>query len=132
MAPSKLTYHPDLPEACPPIDAPMADQTIYRSVRELPIADQHFLSDVENGRARSDPTICDHWGCSVWPTLKAAEHGRSLFRFFRKSYLVAGKLDPTDGQLRLSPSAQQPEHTTFWKALHVSVSAKFSVIMDPE
>lgn len=125
----KYVYHPEILARCPPVEAEPANQTIFRSVRQNPPVGADFDSDVEVKKASKDNCQC--WGCSVWPTLDAAKHGRSVLPYLKKRYVVAGDLKPTDGQLMLTPTPDQPLHTTFWKVHRLDVSPRFKVVLAP-
>ena len=70
----KLTYKytgewpPIAREDVPPDDAQPANMVVFRSVAKLPPTEMDFLSDIETNKPNRDPTICQHWGCSVWPS----------------------------------------------------------------
>lgn len=128
-------YHPEIARycssRCPPSDAEPADIVAYRSTPNWPISDADFLSDIETNKKNRDKTVCQHWGCSVWPNQAAAQHAWTLFKWVRRKYVVAGRLEPSDGQVLATPTGNQPEHFTFWKAVGVDVSTKFKVIFRP-
>ena len=86
------TYHPDIPNycqtVCPPHEAEPANLTVYRSTSSLPISEADFLSDIETNKKNRDKSVCEHWGCPVWPSKAAAQHALDLFGWVRKKFLT--------------------------------------------
>ncbi|MGC2779305.1 MAG: hypothetical protein WA418_27080 [Bradyrhizobium sp.] len=106
--------------------------TIYRAVESFPPTADDFLSDIERGTRGAKKTSCKHWGCSVWETIRAVEHGRAIYDHFRTSYILVGDLDQSAGEVLTTPSKKQSEHATFWKVHKLDVSGFFKVALEPE
>lgn len=124
-------FHPEIPTSCPPVEAEPPDQ-VFKAVLAYPPSAADFVSDIESGKSGAKATNCKHWGCSVWQSEEAVIHGRSIYDHFRKSYIVQGDLEPTDGKILTTPSKKQPQHSTFWKVYKRDISGKFMKFMDPE
>lgn len=117
---------------CPPTDAQPANGIFYRSVDVFPASLSDFSSDIETNKPQRKKDVCEHWGCSLWPSEKAARHARKLFsKWLTKKFIVCGQLTPTDGQTKLTPTDSQDEHTTFWKVVDLDVSKRFSIFLKP-
>lgn len=106
--------------------------TIYRAVESFPPTQEDFLSGAELGTPGAKRTICKHWGCSVWETMEAAEHGRKIYDRFRNSYIVVATLDAAAGEVLTTPSRNQPQHATFWKVHGLDVSGAFDLALEPD
>lgn len=124
-------YHPDMPEGCP-LDGAEPAGTIYKAVSNFPATATDFESDIETNKSGAKPNRCKNWGCSVWQSIEAAEHGRATYAHFRESYIVMGNLAPADGEVLTTPSKKQPQHSTFWKVHQVDISGKFTMVLEPE
>lgn len=120
-----------MPDGCP-LEGAEPVGTIFKAVSQLPVTAADFESDIETRKPGAKRTRCKNWGCSVWQTMEAVRHGRETYAHFRESYIVQGRLDPSDGQVLTTPSRAQPEHSTFWKVHRLDVSAKFAVVLEPE
>jgi hypothetical protein len=100
---------------------------VYRAVKSLPVKADDFLSDVESRKPGANPAECTHWGCSLMSSEQSVAHALSLFKHFReKRYIVSGVLEPSDGQMCLTPS-NIDGHATFWMVQGRDVSSKFQV-----
>jgi hypothetical protein len=130
MTAFSCTFDPDTPANCPPDDAQQGKRTLYRCVKSDTVETEDFVSDVKAKRRNADPENCLSWGCSVWLDEDAVEHALSLFRFFKRKYIVVGDIDATDGAVMNTQSDKQPKHHTFWQATGVDVSSKFSIFME--
>lgn len=126
-----LDFNPDVPASCPPGDAEPANHIVYRQVDTDVLSVEDFKSHAEKGK-KCDPEDCKSWGCSVWTNLDAAVHARKLFNHFRRTYLAAGSVGPTDGVIKMTPNNRQPEHYTFWKSFGKDISGNFEIVMQPE
>lgn len=122
----------NLPAACPPVDAVPVQGDVYRGCRTADLSDQDFLSFGELRSARHDPSLCAVWGLSVWVSQEAVEFARANMPYVRKWHIHRGNLSPEHGVIIATPSAQQPEHHTFWKDRNQSVAALFELYLEPE
>ena len=124
-------FDPDIPNNCPPVDVHQGDVKIFRKVSKFPAAAKDFESDVRAGRMNHDPKNCQSWGCSIWVTESAVWHALSIFKFWRKKgVIVSGTIQPSDGVVKNTPSADQPEHHTYWKAHGRDPSGKFAKFIE--
>ncbi|WP_144224192.1 hypothetical protein [Mesorhizobium amorphae] len=96
-----------------------------------PVA-KDFQSFAERGRAGIDLSNCQSWGLSVWPDLEAVAHGRDAIPHFRTKKVIRFSVTPDDGTLRYTPSKQQPDHHTFWKAAGCSLLNACEIVLEPE
>jgi hypothetical protein len=124
-------YHPEFPEDCP-IDGASPVGTIYRAVASFPPSAGDFLSAAQLNISGAKKSRCRDWGCSVWETIQAVEHGRAIYDHFRTSYVVVGALPQTAGEVLTTPSKKQPQHATFWKVHNLDVSSFFQIAFEPE
>lgn len=124
-------FNPDIPDQCPPSDAEPANTTIYRQVSKLPICGEQFLSHAELKKGSYDLNNCNHWGCSVWIDKEAVSHARSIIPFFKKTYIIGGNVDRSDGVIKHTPSGNQDQHYTFWKFFRKDISGKFQIVLKP-
>lgn len=108
-------YHTDLPTSCPPGSASSTTADLYKAIDGRQPSVDDFKSFAEKGREGIDKSLCQSWGLSVWPSMAAVNHALKTYKVFRKKRIIKFSITPLDGSLAITPSAQQPEHHTFWK-----------------
>ena len=103
------TFHPETPTNCPTAKATPAG-TIFRAVDLTPVQARHFEPD-----ALHHPSVnrqrCDSWGCSVWPSIEAANHGRKVYQRFSGNVRCAG--GPKSGRRQDVPVSQRETARTY-------------------
>ena len=128
-----ISYHPDIPDACPPDTSQPAKGVIFRAIPEMPIQPAHFLSNVELGKGSYSQKNCKHWGLSVWVTEADVVHAREMFpNSFARQHIVRTQLAPEDGVMMHTASNKQPQHHTFWKAHELDLCARSTIAFEPE
>ncbi|MQT12191.1 hypothetical protein [Segnochrobactrum spirostomi] len=131
LAGEEILFNPNIPKQCPPSDASSEDRIIYRQANSIPASAQNFLSHVELKKNGYDPQNCDHWGCSVWVDKKSVKHARDIIPYFRKTYILYGPIDGSDGVIKRTPTKNQEGHYTFWKFYNRNIHTKFKVALGP-
>lgn len=123
------SFDPEIPEGCPPADATQGQTTVYRALKGRAPKEEDFLSDVRAQRRSADPAKCMCWGCSVWTDEQAVVHALQIIPAFRRKSIATGLVDAEDGAIKHTPTNNQVDHFTFWKAADRDVSIKFSVFI---
>ena len=113
---SELTWPDFYPENCPPAEAEPASGTVYRLVQHHPAQVQDFKTPFEEnpGRFDSKPTI-KNCGLSVQKDPQDSERLRERLknraRKFKNSQIAEGRLNPTLGMIKQTPSLEQSHHS---------------------
>lgn len=107
------------------------NQSVFRGIKSSVVSAKDFVSHAEGGLHGHDRMNCDHWGLSVWTTMKAVEHARKTYKAMRRWHIAEGALTVNDGVLLATPSGPQPEHYTFWKYLDRDITASFQIVLNP-
>ena len=119
----------DLPGDCP-CDAEEVACTIWHGCEEDPASEEDFKpfarSDDEDKRLRATKQGCNAYGISCWRDAAAAKHAQELFEWARRWHIFQGKVTESDGQLKATPSNNQPDHYTFWTYKNVDLRPRFS------
>jgi len=123
------SFDPEIPEGCPPADATQGQTTVYRALKGRTPRAEDFLSDIRAQRRDADPARCMCWGCSVWTDEQAVTHALKILPFFKRKSIATGIIDAEDGAIKHTPTNNQVDHFTFWKAADRDVSIKFSVFI---
>ena len=108
----------DFPNGCP-VGAKVVDAQLFHGCKAQIATDEDFApfaqSNDQYKRARAEKAGCNGWGISVWTTEAAARHAQQLFPDWAgRWHMFRGDVTPDLGQLKPTPSSNQPEHHTFW------------------
>lgn len=106
-----MVYPVHYPNHCPPADATPAQQSVFRLVRQVPPTPTDFLSPHEKG-IHPDADECLRCGLSVLESVDDAKRLRNQIPAFRTRRIVVRLLEPNDGSLKRTGSAQG--HWTWW------------------
>jgi hypothetical protein len=126
-----VKLHSGLPKGCPPQEAAPVDGDIFIGVRQLPLSDQNFRSQNENGHKDADPNTCQRWGLSCWRSLDAAKSAQKLFWFMKNWHIACGRVDSNDGFILATPNPKNPKHHTWWINQDENFSTRFSIVSAP-
>jgi len=124
------SYHPNIPDGCPPTDARPMRGVIYRSLRGAKPEAIDFQSHAERNVSSVGPE-CQKWGLSVWLSEEDVKHARSVMAFFRRKHIACGQVTPLHGVIKRTPSGNQPNHHTYWRDHTIDFVPLFRVVMPP-
>lgn len=114
------TWPADYPEDCPPEQAPHADGTYYRIVKNDPPEPGDFVSVYHQDRTRAEDeirrsrrTLCETMGLSVFSDLDHAIQCASRYRKLGRT-IASVRLASNSGKA-LQTQGQFSSHHTWWK-----------------
>lgn len=122
-------YHSGLPTGLPPSSSQPVAGSLYRGIKQPPLAEGSFLSEAELGNPNADPADPKSWGLSVWRTAEAVAHARGAFKWMRKWHIALGQ--PSQGRVLETPSNNNPHHCTWWKPLAYDPCPDFAITIFP-
>lgn len=106
------------PRNCPPEEAEVASGTFYRLVRKHVVQVEDFiplyLEKPDNFDNRSIREVCQGCGVSVVKDLQDLARLKNSSGKMRKRLIAEGKLKPTLGMIKHTPSRNYKSHHTWW------------------
>lgn len=117
--------YPDLPEDCPLSSATDCDGEVFMLFADFPCTDGDCLTQAERGRALAaqGDGICTRHGLSVFPSLEACAHQRTLIPWLGKK-IGRAVLTADHGMVADTPT-KNPGHMTWWPYPEVQRHALF-------
>ena len=123
------------PENCPPVDAQPASGTFYRLVRHNPPRAEDFKSTYEEHPNQfTHIPMAKRCGLSVQKDLRDSERLARLDQIkkrapkFKNRQIAEGKLNPTLGMIKHTPSNHYKSHHTWWVPVGAKPWTVFCVI----
>jgi hypothetical protein len=119
------TLPQDCLDDCPPVDAEIADGTVFRIVRGTELQSGDFVTAEEAGKwLRNDS--CQRKGLSVFRNKdEAGVHADNFQRLGR--FIAIGTLVADHGWTKLT-AGRQPSHTTWWPTAEMDRRTPFGSV----
>ena len=117
------------PDNCPPAEAEPASGTVYRLVRHNPPQVEDFKSAFEEDPKQfTHISMVKRCGLSVHKDLQDSERLKKRIRKFKNRQIAQGRLNPTLGMIKQTPSLEQSHHS-LWVPLEAEPWLVFNIII---